>query len=109
MIEYRGTINSFVLFKAVRFIANSKWALMLSITATTQKALKSNPESFWKTAGGWTIWSPIPPPPETLISPMMVQLTQLTQLTVKSWGLDMRVNLAANSEGGGQGIAELTL
>lgn len=101
MIEYRGTINSFVLFVAVIFIANSKWAFMLSITAPTQKSLKSNPKSFWKAAGGWSIWSP---PPETLISPVRLQLTQLT---VKSWGLDMRISLAADSEGG-QGIAELT-
>ena len=95
-------MNSFVLFVAVIFIANSKWALMLSIAAPTQKSLKSNPGSFWKMAGGWSIWSP---PPETLISPMMLQLRQLT---VKSWGLDMRVSLAADSEGGGQGSAELT-
>ena len=48
----------------------------------------------------------ISPPPETLISPMMLQLIQLT---VKSCGLDMQVSLAADSEGGAQKVAELTL
>ena len=35
-------------------------------------------------------------------------MLQLTQLTVKSWGLEMRVCLAVDSQGGGQLIAELT-
>ena len=85
VFESMGTVNSLLAVVAAKSMPSSKVASRLSIVAATHLSLKLKPEGISSTSEGvWIWWPSQEPPAETPISP---STEQLTQLTLKSWGL----------------------
>ncbi len=86
VFESMGTVNSLLAVDAVKLMPNSKVASRLSNVAAAHLLLsKSKSEGISSTSeGAWMSRSSQEPPAERLMLPLM---EQLTQLTLKSWGL----------------------